>query len=275
MRIARVLVDGKEYYGEVKGDEIILENKETRKLREVKILPPLKPYFIVCTLVNSAEMLGFSNREEARRELGSPKFFIKLQNTLAGNGDLIEVPESGFRPEVEIAVVIREKLRNSSRREVVDSVLGYTVFNDVTAPGEAKKDNYFAYRRDPTDGKVKKMLMRGSHFRNKNAPNFSPLGPWIVTKDEIDVEGLSMRSYFNNSLIQEGNSSQLIFDIEEILEELSKIIEIPPYSIVTSGTIGYKGVEDQSEFKLKAVEGVMAVEVEGIGRLENPIKSKA
>lgn len=217
-------------------------------------------------------MLGVESKEEAKEMIRSPKFFLKLPTIAIAHKQPILSPADAIRPEVEIAVIIKKKMKGISKAEVKDYILGYSVFNDITYPPGLKEDGYYAFRRDPIDGKVKKMYVRGTHFRNKVRDTFAPIGPYIVTEDEIgDVNSLMMRSFYNNKLIQEGFSEEFIFSIEDILVELSKIVTLPPFTIVTTGSIGYINAEDVSEFYLKPINNaVIVAEVEKIGRLENP-----
>ncbi|BDC18283.1 fumarylacetoacetate hydrolase family protein [Acidianus sp. HS-5] len=280
MKYVSFLKDGVKYFGIVEGDYVYevesLENGEPKgnsyKLSELALHAPVPQREIICTLTNSPKMVGVDSKEKARELLGSPKFFIKLSWTMIGPYDTIFSPKSGVRPEVEIAVLTKKKLKNATLTEAKEAVLGYTVFNDVTAPAEFKKDWYRAFRRDPNDGKIKEMTIRGVHFRNKNRDTFSPMGPWLVTVDELpDIQGLRMRSYINNEQIQDGSSDELVFSVEEILVELSSILTLPKYSIITTGTIGYLNAEDPSEYKPKNSEGIMIAETEKIGRIENKV----
>ena len=241
------------------------------KISEIKLDIPIIPSAIICTLVNTPRMLGARSKEEAKEMVRSPKFFLKLPTVAISDGEPIITPADAIRPEVEIAIVVKSKVKNVGRSEVKKHILGYSVFNDITYPPGIKEDSYYAYRRDPSDGKVKKMLMRGTHFRNKVRDTFAPFGPYIVTEDEIgDLKSLRMRSYYNGKLIQDGSSEEFIFDIEDILVELSKIVTIPPFSIISTGSIGYVDAEDASEFYLKPVDkGLMIAEIERIGRLQN------
>lgn len=281
MKYVSFILNGEKRFGLVEGDYVYevkdLETTEPKgnsyKISELTLHAPVPQREIICTLTNSPRMVGVESKEKARELLGSPKFFIKLSWTMIGPYDTIISPKTGIRPEVEIAVLTKRKLKNATLSEAKDSVLGYTVFNDVTAPAEFKKDWYRAVRRDPSDGKVKEMLIRGNHFRNKNRDTFSPMGPWLVTVDELpDIYGLRMRSYVNDELVQDGNSDELIFSVEEILVELSKILTLPKYSIVSTGTIGYRNAEDPSEYTPKVSVEYMMVEVEKIGMIKNKVR---
>jgi 2-keto-4-pentenoate hydratase/2-oxohepta-3-ene-1,7-dioic acid hydratase in catechol pathway len=281
MKYVSFILNGEKRFGLVEGDYAFeVKNLETTepkgdsyKISELTLHAPVPQREIICTLTNSPRMVGVESKEKARELLGSPKFFIKLSWTIIGPYDTIISPKTGIRPEVEIAVLTKRKLKNATLSEAKDSVLGYTVFNDVTAPAEFKKDWYRAVRRDPSDGKVKEMLIRGNHFRNKNRDTFSPMGPWLVTEDEVpDIYGLRMRSYVNDELVQDGNSDELIFSVEEILVELSRILTLPKYSIVSTGTIGYRNAEDPSEFTPKVSGEYMMAEVEKIGMIKNKVR---
>jgi len=278
LKIIHFEVNGKRKIGEVIGDYVTeMENYfsepkgESYQINEIKQVPFL-PSAIICTLTNSYIMTGAESKEEAREMLGSPKFFLKLPSIVIGNKDTIYAPKSGIRPEVEIGVVIKENTKNIDKNQVKDYILGYVVFNDVTAPGEFKKDWYYAKRRDPNDGEIKKMLIRGNHFRNKNRDTFAPLGSIIVTPEDVKIEGLKMRSYYAGNVIQEGTTDEFVFSIEEIISELSKIVTIPKFSIVSTGTVGYREASEASEYKIDAINGLMEVEVEKIGKLSNPVE---
>lgn len=268
-----VLDDSGKYVYEVP-DFLTKEPKgNSYKIDEIIFDIPITPSAIICTLVNTPGMLGVRDKIEAREMVKSPKFFLKLPTVAIAHKQPILTPRDAIRPEVEIAIVTtNKKIKNVSRAEVERYILGYSVFNDITYPPGLKEDSYYAYRRDPSDGKVKKMLMRGTHFRNKVRDTFAPFGPWIVTPEEIgDVNSLSMKSYYGNELIQEGSSADFIFSIEEILVQLSKIVTIPPNSLISSGSVGYKNAEDVSEYYLKPVNNMLMIaEIEKIGRLENP-----
>jgi len=280
MKLVRFLAGGAERMGVLEGDTVYevdgFFDTTTRgvsyRLSEIRLLAPLVPSAIFCALVNTPRMLGVEDKETARNMLGPPKFFLKLPHVVSNPGDVVKAPPTGIRPEVEIGVVVKNKLKNATPQDVRSAIFGYTVVNDVTAPGEFPKDFYYAYRRDPADGKVKMMLIRGPHFRNKNRDGFAPMGPWIVTADELpSISGLKMRSFYNGVLIQEGTTDEFIYGVEELLVELSKVLTVPPNSVVCSGTVGYVGAEDPSEYRLQPMEIVMTAEVEKIGRLENVV----
>ncbi|ARM75520.1 fumarylacetoacetate hydrolase family protein [Acidianus manzaensis] len=267
-----ILSDDEKYVNAIRNFSDTESKGETYKINEIIFDVPITPSAIFCTLVNTPAMLGTKDKSEAKSMITSPKFFLKLPTLVVANNQPIITPKDAIRPEVEIAIITGEKKIKNATKKDLDNILGYSVFNDITYPPGLKEDGYYAYRRDPIDGKVKKIFVRGSHFRNKVRDTFAPFGPWIVTPDEIndDINSLTMRSYYNNELIQEGSSEDFIFSIEEIIIELSKIVSIPPYSLISSGSIGYKNAEEVSEYYLKPINnGKIIAEIEKIGKLEN------
>ncbi|GAA5420221.1 hypothetical protein Stok01_02184 [Sulfurisphaera tokodaii] len=245
---------------------------EAYKIDEIEFDIPVMPSAIICTLVNTPGMIGVKDKSEAREFIKSPKFFLKLPSVAIPHKKPIITPKDAIRPEVEIGVITRKIKRGATLNEIKKNIIGYTVFNDITYPPGIKEDSYYAYRRDPSDGKVKKLLIRGTHFRNKVRDSFAPFGPWIVTPEEIDdVNSLEMKSYYDGKLVQEGNSEDFVFSIEEIILELTKYVTLPEFSLISSGSVGYIGAEEVSEFSLKPINNaIMVAEVEKIGKLENP-----
>ena len=123
---------------------------------------------------------------------------MKAPSTVIGQGEDVVSPPEGIRPEVELAAVIGSVTKGATEAAASKSIFGYTILNDVTAPGDSKSDAYEAYRRDKESGAIRKVTLRGPLFRSKNHDTFCPMGPWIVTSDEFDVKTPSrMKTTFN------------------------------------------------------------------------------
>lgn len=285
MRLASAIYNGRRVFGEVRGDYLYIIGEgdlrsymesvreprgEAIRISEIQLKPPLINY-VICVVVNSPKMLGYEDPIEARRDLRHPRFTIKTPNTLIGYGEDIRAPRGGIRPEVEIALITKRKIKGVPDME--RDILGYTVFNDITAPALASDDAYYAYRRDPATGEIRREYIRGAPFIRKNIDTLGPIGPWVVTPDEFgDFRGREMYSIFDGEYVQKGSSDELIFDDREVLSYLSRIMTIEPGTIVSLGSIGYLGgSRDQSEYKLPEREGLLEVGVEGIGRLINRV----
>lgn len=285
MKLAVAIYNGKRVFGEVRGGYLYIlgegdlreyidyrgePKEESVRIDQVSLQPPLIKH-VICVIVNSAKMLGYEDPERAKRELGHPRFTVKTPNTLTGHMGTVKSPRGGIRPEVEIALITARRIRHGEN--VREAILGYTVFNDVTASAFAREDAYYAYRRDPTTGEIRREYVRGTPFIRKNWDTFGPIGPWVVTPDEFgDFRGKDMYSSFDGEAVQKGTSDELLFDDREILEYLSSFMTLEPRTIVSTGSIGYLGSQrDHSEFSLPEREGFMEAGVGRIGALKNRV----
>ncbi len=206
-----------------------------------KLLPPVVPSKIVCVGLNyrdHAAELDMSLPEE-------PVLFLKPVSTLIGNGDAIVLPPQSQRVdyEAELAVVIGHRCRNVSAADAADHIFGYTCLNDVTARDLQQRDSQWT--------------------RAKSFDTFCPLGPWIETAVE-DPHCLAIRAFVNGELRQQSSTANLIFNCFELVSFISGIMTLETGDVIATGTpagIGALKTGDQ-----------VAVEIEGIGRLENEVK---
>jgi 2-keto-4-pentenoate hydratase/2-oxohepta-3-ene-1,7-dioic acid hydratase in catechol pathway len=154
--------------------------------------------------------------------------------------------------EVELAVIIGKRGRHISRADALDYVWGYTIVNDVTA-------------RD-LQGRYSQWLI------GKSQDTFCPMGPYAVTKDEVDLANTGVRTWINAELRQESNTAQLIFDVPAIIETLSAGITLLPGDIIATGTPAGVGIGFKPPRYL--VDGdVMRMQIDGIGELVNPVEA--
>jgi 2-keto-4-pentenoate hydratase/2-oxohepta-3-ene-1,7-dioic acid hydratase in catechol pathway len=181
-----------------------------------------------------------------------PVVFAKMPTCITGPGQPIYVPRVSRAVdwEAELCFVIGKRARYVASAEAMQYVAGYCAGNDVSV-----RDWQF---HSPT-------WMMGKGF-----DSHGPLGPWLVTPDEVDAGNLSVRCYVNGALKQESNTSQLIFGVGEIVEYLSAGFTLEPGDVVFTGTpAGVGGARKPPEF-LKAGD-VVRVEIDGLGVLENPV----
>lgn len=233
--------------------------------------PIPRPGKIIATIVNTQGMLGGKDVF-----LDRPRLDMKAPSSVIGPGERIEAPESGIRPEIELAAVIGKKLSNSSEAEAKSSFAGFTILNDVTSPKDSRDDAYEAFRRDRTTGEIRKTVLRGPLFRSKNHDTFCPMGPVIVTSDELsDVSDLRMTTRFNGESVQQGSSSEYIFSPAKIASYVSGFLTLEPGDVVSCGSVGWTptalGHLDPTEYVLPKLEGILELEIEGIGKLTNPV----
>lgn len=236
--------------------------------------PVLRPGKIIATIVNTQGMLG--GRDVT---LDRPRLDMKAPSAVIGPGETILAPPTGIRPEVELAAVVGKRMTRVGKEEAKRCIAGYTILDDVTAPIDSKEDAYEAYRRDRRTGKIGKATMRGPLFRSKNHDTFCPMGPWIVTSDEkLDWSKLRMTTKFDGELVQDGSTGDYLFDPPGIASYVSGFLTLDPGDVVSCGSVGWTraalGDLDPTEFVLPAKEGRLELEIEGIGRLGNPVSTR-
>lgn len=264
MKIVRIIAaDGKEYlgtpagHGKVKvltGDLYTGLVETDRKVEADHYLSPARPENIYC--------IGLNYREHAR-ETGAeipqtPVVFMKPSTALNHPGFPIRLPKVSIGPEVdyeaELAVVIGKRARDVPVEKALDHVLGYTCGNDVSA------------RRWQKHGGG------GQWVRGKSFDGFCPLGPVLVTADEIpDPQNLELRCILNNEVMQQGNTSDMIFTVAKLIAFLSEDTTLLPGTVIMTGTPPGVGFARKPPLFLKAGDTV-EIEIEGIGRLANPVE---
>ncbi len=224
-----------------------------RESNMVKLLAPVEPPLILC--------IGLNYRKHAA-ETGAkipeqPVLFLKGPGTLQNPGDPIVLPTKLRSDEVdyecELAVVIGRKCKNVSKSEAFDVVFGYTAANDVSA-------------RD-----WQKQFGGGQWCRGKGFDTFAPLGPAIVTKDEIpNPNSLRIGTRINSQTRQSSNTSDMLFDIPTLVEFLSGSTTLYPGTVILTGTPEGVGMAMKPPQYL-APGDFVEIEIEKIGVLSNPV----
>ncbi len=184
----------------------------------------------------------------------APIIFSKVpESVIADKQDIEYCPEvsEAIDYEVELAVIIGKPGHRISAANALDHVWGYTVINDVTARDWQSRHQQW-------------------HL-GKSFPTFCPMGPVAVTADEIDLNNTMVRSFVNGELRQEANTKDFIFDVPTVIECISAAIPLLPGDIIATGTPAGVGIGFNPPKYLKDGDRV-AVEVEGIGRLENGLR---
>ena len=228
----------------------------TEKAEVAKLLAPVQPSSIIC--------IGLNYRRHAQ-ETGAkipefPIIFFKGINTLLNPGEPILLPTHLKSDEVdyecELAVVIGRAGKNISRQNALDHVLGYTCCNDVSA----------------RDWQIKRG--GGQWSRGKTFDTFSPLGPVLVTRDEIaNPNALGIRTVLNGETMQDWNTNDMIFDVPTLIEFLSGSTTLLPGTVILTGTPHGVGMAQKPPRWLKAGDSV-TIEIEKIGALQNPVANE-
>jgi 2,4-diketo-3-deoxy-L-fuconate hydrolase len=223
----------------------------TYAFEEVKILSPIpQPGKILCSGINYR---GHKEENPDAKMPSEPFFFSKLPSAVIGPGEpIVKPPQTNqLDYEVEFAVVIGRTMKRTAEAEVMDCVAGYTILHDVSARDVQFKDNQITL--------------------GKNFDTFCPLGPCIVTRDELpDPGNVKLRSYVNGKLMQNGSTADWLFPLPKLLSFLSSIMTLEPGDVVSTGTPAGVGVFRKPQVFLRPGD-VVRLEVEGIGVLENPV----
>jgi 2-keto-4-pentenoate hydratase/2-oxohepta-3-ene-1,7-dioic acid hydratase in catechol pathway len=253
MRIARFVLDSDPQYGIVEGEEGseqvtviagdpffsgVQPTGARHKLEDVRLLAPIIP---------RSKVIGIGrNYAEHIKEMGNetpaaPLMFLKPNTSVIGPNEPLVLPE--FSDEVsyeaELCVIIGRICKDVPVERVDDVIFGYTCGNDLTARDAQRTDNQWA--------------------RAKGFDGSAPLGPWIET--ELDTEDLAIRGRLDGELKQDGNTSQMIWGVKELVSYASQAFTLLPGDVIMTGTpSGVGTIEAGQRYE---------VEIEGIGTLSN------
>lgn len=229
--------------------------REVPQSFDIKLLaPPL-------TLPSKIMAIGKNYADHARESHSAipdrPILFAKFPTTIIGPGDTVTwdptlTTKVDF--EAELAVIIGKTARRVPEAEALNYVFGYTCANDVTARDLQKGD--------------------GQWVRGKSLDTFCPLGPWLVTADEVPYpQSLGIRSLVNGEIMQESQTSKMIFSVAYLIAYLSQAFTLLPGDILLTGTPDGVGAYREPPVFMKNGD-VMAVEIDGVGRLVNPCRTE-
>lgn len=195
------------------------------------------------------------NENANARFLDNPRFFAKLNNCVIGPGAPILHPGARFQVdyEVELGVVIGTRCHRIAEKDAMGCVFGYTILHDVSARLTQFNDN--------------------NETMGKNYDTFAPMGPCIVTADEIpDPSVLGLRTWLNDILMQDGSNRDWCFPLPRILAWLSSAMTLEPGDIVTTGTPAGTGYFRKPQVFLSPGD-VVRLEIDAIGSLTNPVRT--
>ena len=281
MRIARIAKEGRTFLVRLEGDKAIpIEEEDPApgadplrallgrglsvetapaieaevSLDEASLLSPIRePQKLLAIGLNYADHA----RESGLEAPSKPLLFVKTPNSIIGPGDAIAVDDALSTEvdyEAELAVVIGRRASRVTLEEALDYVLGYTLCNDVSA-----RDVQFADVQ---------------WSRGKSFDTFSPLGPWIVTADEVgDPQALGIRCRVNGRTLQDSTTAEMIFGVAELISYLSQGITLEPGDVIATGTPFGVGFARTPQVFLRPGD-VVEVEVDKIGTLTNPVVAR-
>ena len=211
--------------------------------------PILRPGKIICIGLNYVE-----HARESRISVPPfPVIFSKYANSVVGHGEPIVIPGAAREPdyEGELAAVIGRRGRRIPEARALEYVAGYMPLNDVSARDWQHRTSQWVI--------------------GKTADTFCPMGPALVTADEIpDVQDLWVRTSIGDELLQEGHTSWMIFTVARLIADMSQVMTLEPGDVIATGTPAGVGASRRPPRWLRPGD-VVRVEVEKVGVLENPV----
>lgn len=239
--------------GDIFGDFHVTDEKA----EIAKLLAPVQPFAIICIGLN----YKFHAEETKAAIPQHPVVFMKLPNVVQHPSDPILLPthlkSDKVDYECELAVIIGKKARNVSKADALKHVLGYTCGNDVSARDWQKHGG------------------GGQWCRGKSFDTFCPLGPVLVTADEIpNPNALGIKTILNGQTMQDWNTNDMIFDVPTLIEFLSGSTTLMPGTVIMTGTPHGVGMARTPPVFMKHGDTV-SVEIEKIGTLTNPVINEA
>lgn len=227
-----------------------VKDKKMISLKDVELLAPLaQPPKIIC--------LGLNYRDHAKETAANlpkePIIFMKPRTALLGPYGKIEksfVKELDY--EGELAIVIGKKCKNVAASEAASCVFGYSILNDVSAREIQFGDKQWT--------------------RGKSFDTFAPMGPCIVTRPQLPgTSDLRIRTWVNGKLRQDGSTKNMVFGVEEVVHQLSRVMTLEPCDVIATGTPAGVAMAMKEPKWLKSGD-VVRIEIDGIGVLENTVE---
>lgn len=218
-------------------------------LSEVTLIPPIRPGKVLCSGINYKAHITENPNAKMPEE---PFFFAKLPSSITGHdAEVSRGRTAQMDYEVEFAAVIGRRLHLAPEADVMDAIFGYTLLNDISARDIQFKDAQITL--------------------GKNLEGYAPLGPCIVTADEMaDPNGVALRTRLNGRTLQDGSTSDWLFPLPRLIAFLSGVVPLEPGDIVTTGTPAGVGIF-QHPSVFMAPGDVIEIEADGIGVLRNRI----
>lgn len=240
----------------LKGEDVIWIDEAS-----VRLGPPVSaPEKIIVAGGNYQSHVDEASGMKNAPSPSEPIICLKPSNTAIGHKDSLVRPHNSeqFDYEVEIGVIIGRGGRDIPLERAYEHVAGYCISNDVTSRDLAFKEVHI--------NPIFQQMMRA-----KGMPTGAPLGPWLVTKDEIpDPHDLQLRCWVNGELRQDGHSSEMIVDVPHLIEDFSRAMELSPGDVIMTGTTtGCGAFQDPPVYLFEG--DLVRMEISGLGVMETPV----
>jgi 5-oxopent-3-ene-1,2,5-tricarboxylate decarboxylase / 2-hydroxyhepta-2,4-diene-1,7-dioate isomerase len=241
-RRVRVDVTGSPQWGIRSGERILLEDGRELRAAGARYLAPVEPTKIIATHLTYRSRIT----EYGARVPAEPSYFMKPPSTLNGHGGVLRRPRGArfLNYEGEVAAVIGRSMHGVPESEALEYVAAYAPANDVGLHDFRHAD-------------------RGSMLRVKGQDGFCPIGPELTPAADFDPTDFHLRTFLNGAVVQEAHSDDLIWPIAYLLADLCRLITLEPGDVILTGTPANSRPMEPGD--------TVAVEVSGLGRLENPV----
>jgi 2-keto-4-pentenoate hydratase/2-oxohepta-3-ene-1,7-dioic acid hydratase in catechol pathway len=212
---------------------------------ELRIGAPItRPSAVLCIGMNYAAHAAESGSAPPENLI----LFLKTPNTVVGPNDTVSIPRGSSKTdwEVELGIVIGKRASYlNSEADSIDHIAGFVLANDLS------------------EREFQLEISGGQWGKGKSSPGFAPVGPWLVTPDEVDYKALRLQSWVNGEPRQDSTTADLIFGVEYIVWHLSQFMTLEPGDLILSGTP--EGVGLSGRFPYLKAGDVVDLEIEGLG----------
>ena len=184
-----------------------------------------------------------------------PILFMKATSAVVGPNDMVMLPKNSKKTdwEIELGLVIGESCKYVNKEDALNYVAGYFIANDVSERNFQKN-------------------LTGQWTKGKSCDTFGPIGPWLVTSDEVkDPQDLNMSLDLNGERMQTGNTSKMIFSVAEIISHLSQLFTLHPGDVIITGTPPGVGAGIKPEPKFLKSGDIMSLKIDGLGSQEQKV----
>jgi 2,4-diketo-3-deoxy-L-fuconate hydrolase len=246
-------------------------------LSEVRWHPPVRRPHKICGV-------AMNNSASDARKISAPDhpmFFLKAASSLIGHLEPIVVRDyyGSVHPEPELAVVIGRECKDVAAADALDCVYGYTILNDMTGNGMRAEDMVHYYALYPSKDDPNVVERREQHLsyagRYKSTDTFGPMGPWLVTKDEVpDPHALDVKAWHKDEVIAEDSTAYYTYGVPQMIAFITRFHTLWPGDVISMGTAFRPSANAKRSLhtaNITARGGPVSVEISGLGRLENPV----
>lgn len=246
-------------------------------LSDVRWHPPVRRPHKICGI-------AMNNSASDARKISAPDhpmFFLKAASSLIGHNEPIVVRDyyGSVHPEPELAVVIGRECKDVAVEDALDCVYGYTILNDMTGNGMRAEDMVHYYALYPSKDDPNVVERREQHLsyagRYKSTDTFGPMGPWLVTKDDVpDPHALDVKAWHKDEVIAEDSTAYYTYGVPQMIAFITRFHTLWPGDVISMGTAFRPQAGGRRSLHLAnitALGGPVAVEITGLGRLENPV----